>query len=234
MLFYYQNFVNLTLLMNYGQVQGIYVSAFHFHNNNIYLNNNQPNYYNQMWNDIKEIRNRGIDIYMMLGGAGLAYGEMFKDFDYYYLLLIKTIKHYNISGIDIDIEESVNEKDVIKLLWHLRRDFNRDFVITMAPGTYELQINTSYRLYYKYVNWFNIQAYSTFDVRDIKQVIDNGYHPSKLVVGMISYQFDSGSFCYALDIIRKFKQMGIKGIYNWEYFDTTPNIVTWITNISNI
>ena len=71
---------------------------------------------------------------LMVGGAGLAYGNLFNDFNIYYPMLQKLITEKSwIKGIDLDIEESVSLQNVQMLINQIVKDFGEDFIITMAP-----------------------------------------------------------------------------------------------------
>ena len=70
---------------------------------------------------------------LMIGGAGGAYTELFRDFKRYYPLLKQLLsKKTFIGGIDLDIEESVDINQVkmlIRLLKHFHLLMRLVFVI---------------------------------------------------------------------------------------------------------
>ena len=71
---------------------------------------------------------------IMLGGAGGAYTSMFSNYECYYDKLYKFLQSKPfIQGIDLDIEEEVSLDNVKKLIKRIDTDFNKDFIITMAP-----------------------------------------------------------------------------------------------------
>ena len=74
----------------------------------------------------------------MIGGAGGAYNYLFSDFEIYYKLLYDAINKYPIDGIDLDIEEPVKLNDVKMLIRRIRKDFGRNFIISVAPISYAL------------------------------------------------------------------------------------------------
>ena len=91
-IYYYQTFVGLHKLMNHLQdIDVIIVSSLHFGKDkagkvsNIYLNDNIPYdpRFNELWSETEQISAQGCTIMLMMGGAGLAYGELFSDFDTY-------------------------------------------------------------------------------------------------------------------------------------------------------
>ena len=140
-IYYYQTFCGLDkCLENSQNIDVIIVSSIHFgkfkNEPYIHLNDNFPNssLFNTVWEDLQKLYYNGVTIMCMVGGAGGAYENLFSDYDTYYPLLRDFLKSKNlITGIDLDIEESVNIKDVKKLINNLVKDFGEDFTITMAP-----------------------------------------------------------------------------------------------------
>ena len=95
-----------------------------------------------MWKEIKIAHSLGVKIKLMIGGAGLAFQEMFSNFNLYYEMLKNVLKsHPYICGVDLDIEENVNLNDVIKLVNTLKTDFGNEFLISFAPVAFALQQN---------------------------------------------------------------------------------------------
>ncbi len=150
LILYYQTFISLKPLFDNNTLPThIQISSIHFGKNEnnspyIHLNDHPPNssIFDSMWKEIEIAHNLGVKIKLMIGGAGLAFQEMFSNFDLYYILLKNVIKsHSYISGVDLDIEENVNLHDVIKLVNILKNDFGNDFLISFAPVAFALQKN---------------------------------------------------------------------------------------------
>ena len=142
LILYYQTFISLKpLLDNKVLPTHIHISSIHFgkdkyNNSYIHLNDYHPNssIFDSMWKDVEKAHNLGVKIKLMIGGAGLAFQEMFSNFDLYYQFLKKTLESRPyISGVDLDIEESVNINDIIKLVNQLKTDFGDSFLISFAP-----------------------------------------------------------------------------------------------------
>lgn len=141
-LFYYQTFSSLDTIINLKCKTNadiyVYISSVHFGLENktpyIGINNNPVNQQGTLWDDALKANENGINIMLMLGGAGGAYTTMFSNFEVYYDLLYKLLneKRY-IKGIDLDIEEGVKLEDVKMLIKRLNKDFGNDFIITLAP-----------------------------------------------------------------------------------------------------
>ena len=241
-IYYYQTFVGLGLLLTHPKdVDVIIVSSIHFgknkqNNSDIFLNDNNPHdpIFNQLWNETKEFSEQGVTITCMVGGAGLAYHELFSNFDTYYTLLVNFIRSKPwIKGIDLDIEEDVSLEDVQMLIHKIKMDFGKGFIITMAPLGTSLSYDGGsmggfdYKTLYlskegRQINWFNCQCYNSFTVDLLNQIVNNGYPENKIIMGMESGQFTDQSF---IENIKKMKQKypSFRGVYDWEYLNAPPN-----------
>ena len=58
----------------------------------------------------------------------------------------------------------------------------------------------------KRINWFNGQFYGSFNLNSYNSVIQNGYSPNKIVMGMESIDFDKQTFPTALNEVKEIKQ----------------------------
>ena len=244
-IYYYQTFVGLHDLMNHVQdIDVIIISSLHFgkdknNQKNIFLNDNIPYdpVFNELWLETEKISVQGCTIMLMMGGAGFAYKEFFSDFNTYYPLLKKLITEKSwIKGIDLDVEENTSIEYIQMLINQLVKDFNEDFIITMAPVSSTLITDGSsfagfnYKELYnskegKYINWFNTQCYNSFSFDTYERIIKNGYPSEKVVMGMESGQFDESSFKEALDEIKKIKDKypDFSGVFDWEYLNAPPD-----------
>ncbi len=256
-IYYYQTFSSLVPLLNNSKyVSHIHLSSIHFgYNKNntpyIHLNDYPPDNekFNNVWHELNLAYKKGIKIILMVGGAGGAFTNLFDNFDVYYNLLYKTIKKYNIiSGIDLDIEEYVDIKNVKMLINRIDQDFGKDFIISMAPCQFSLSSNGPGMGGFSYknlinskegqrINYFNGQFYGCFDLESYNDVINNGYEPNKINIGMLSSDFNY-NFKSALNIIsnikRKYPNFG--GVYVWEYYKCPPNEdnpIEWAKEIYN-
>jgi alkaline phosphatase D len=244
-IYYYQTFVGLHDLMSHVQdIDVIIISSIHFGKDktgqkNIFLNDNIPYdpLFNELWTETEKLSVQGCTIMLMMGGAGLAYKELFSDFDTYYPLLKKLIMEKSwIKGIDLDVEENTSIDNIKMLINRLVRDFSDEFIITMAPVSSTLSTDGSsfagfnYKELYnsiegKYIHWFNTQCYYSYTFETYESIIKNGYPPEKVVMGMESGQFDESSFPKALDEIKKIKNKypDFSGVFDWEYLNAPPN-----------
>ena len=246
-IYYYQTFCGLDDILNQTPivVTHIHLSSIHFGVNldkspYIHLNNYPPDnpIFKNVWSETKKASELGIKIILMIGGAGLAYNTLFYNYNTYYNLLKQTIKNYPwISGIDLDIEESVDIKNIKKLINQIDRDFGKDFIITMAPLASSLSNDEAgmggfvYKDLYnslegQRINWFNGQFYGNFTKDTYDNIINNGYPANKVVMGMLSEDFPSSVFQLALNEIKCISKIydNFGGVFVWEYFNCPPDI----------
>jgi hypothetical protein len=237
-IYYYQTFTGLEYLLNIEckTITHINISSIHFGKNNdgtnyIHLNDNIPKdkLFDSVWQECEEASNF-CKIYLMLGGAGGAYTQLFSDFENYYKLLHDLIKSKKfITGIDLDIEEFVSLENTVKLIKRLKHDFGNNFDISMAPLSVSLENDTVgiggfiYKELYKQVgnmiSHFNAQCYYDMSDNIIGNIVNNGYPEEKIVLGMISSQDFNQNINIIVKLNQTYKQFGV---YNWEYFDSPP------------
>ena len=241
-IYYYQTFCGLEKLYPHVQdIDTIILSSIHFssYKNDpyIHLNNYDPEspIFDSVWIELQKLYEQGVEILLMVGGAGGAYKALFSDIDTYYPLLFKLLRKQKIiTGIDLDIEESVDVNDVKKLINNLINDFGEDFTITMAPVSDAL-INDgegfggfSYKKLCgsnegKHIDWFNTQCYGSYTLETYEKIINNGYPPEKVVFGMLAGDYTE--FTKSLTEINKVKEKynDMKGVFVWEYCAAPPD-----------
>jgi len=244
-IYYYQTFVGLNKIFTHIEdIDVINISSIHFGkdkegNKSIHLNDNKPYdpIFNDLWFQTEKAFYQGCTIMLMMGGAGLAYNELFSDFELYYSQLKQLINEKTwIKGIDLDIEEHTTIDNIKMLINRLIKDFGNDFIITMAPVSSTLQsggssmAGFSYKELYlseegKHIDWFNTQCYYSFTMDTYESIINNGYPPEKVVMGMESGQFNESNFNEALNEIKKIKEKysDFSGVFDWEYLNAPPN-----------
>ena len=259
-IYYYQEFIDLgEEFIENCKATHIIISSLHFGYEPdtiksdkpvpyIHLNDNHPNdtKFDLLWTQMQLLHDRGVNIMVMLGGAGGAYTNMYKDYDVFYALLIDFLKSKPfISGIDLDIEENVTLNDVKRTINDLDQQFPKDFVITMAPLGNSLCNNTPgmggfiymdlYKSYEgKRINWFNGQFYGNFDFVTYDKCILNGYPEDKIVIGMLECDQCLDEYIKELKKIQH-KYPNFSGVDVWELYLTTKigDVGDWSNKIFN-
>lgn len=248
-IYYYQTFSSLKpILVPNTPVTHIHVSSVHFGNNPdgspyIHLNDNNPDdpTFNTMWKEINQAKRLGIEIVLMVGGAGGAYNDLFNNYDVYFPMLVDTIKkHSAITGIDLDIEEGVELDNVKKLINDIVKTFGTKFTIAMAPLPSSLSTDSPgmggfvYKQLYnspegQYIDYFNGQFYGSFQFEDYDSIIKNGYKPEQVVMGMISGQ----DFNEVLDTLKQVKHTypDMGGTFVWEYFNAPQKWDVYVKSV---
>lgn len=133
-----------------GSATHVMLAAVHLNDINgpipvITLNDNPPDdpIYTRLWADIATLRQSGVKVLAMLGGAqpngtfrhlSLVDGS----FDEYYPLLRGFLRKYNFDGIDLDCEDGQTYlpytlNDMVHLIKTIRQDFGPEYLITQAP-----------------------------------------------------------------------------------------------------
>jgi hypothetical protein len=254
-IFYYQEFIDLSPLIANPIITHLYVSSIHFGVNSnqslyIHLNDNSPSdpIHDKMWDQVKILSQKGVKICLMIGGAGGAYQALFSNFEAYYAMLKCCILEHNfISGVDLDIEETVDLINVKKLINRLINDFGKKFMISMSPVQESLMSDTPglggfiYKELYtspegQYISHFNCQFYTDYSLSSYERIIDNGYPANMVVMGMVSDMFNKDtqlSIINMLTVIKK-KYSNFGGVFDWELFDSYPDPIRWLTIMNNI
>ena len=256
-IFYYQTFKDKndqyifldSVLYPNTPLTHIHISSIHFGINSdntpyIHLNNRTPDniYFDPIWKNIQKAHTKGITIIAMIGGAGGGYSSLFSDFNKYYSLLYSfLLDRPYIQGVDLDIEESCSLDNVKMLIQRLIQDFGKEYIITTAPVQssltqdipgmsgfcYKELLNSDEG---KYISYINCQAYQTYTLEILDEIVKNGYPVDKIVMGMLSGQNYKEEL---KKMVEKYKHT-FGGVFIWEYFNTIPTPLDWLKTIQNI
>lgn len=262
---YIQTLQNLNLLPQcYSNLTAINLSSFHFGYDTIggnkvpyiHLNDNSPGdpmYYN-LWPQMHQAQQAGVSLIAMLGGAGGAYTTLFNDYKTFYPMFVNMLKTYQFNGVDLDVEEMVQQSDIQKFITDLRNDFPSNFYITSAPVCQALRTGSDplsginwFTLKSK-IDWFNVQFYSNYgslkNVNDYMDIIQQGYSPQQIVGGALTNPNDGYGYVPIATVAQTLytlnqrfnKQMG--GAMGWEYFNAnntseSSDPVGWATAMKN-
>lgn len=119
------------------------VCSFHVNAGGVvHLNDYPPEtqLFDVMWAETEVLRDAGVRIMGMVGGAapGSFSAETLdstdpETFAYYYGQLADVIRQYRLQGLDIDVEQPMSLRGIVRLVRALRADFGPEFDITLAP-----------------------------------------------------------------------------------------------------
>ena len=252
-IYYYQTLSTLdNLIKQKLKNVHVYISSIHFGLNKdnslyIHLNDSSPSDQKDVWVNLKKASESGITILAMIGGAGGGFKTLFSNYNKCYALLKEFISTYPfIQGIDLDIEEEVDIKDVKRLITDIATDFGRDFIITLAPIQSALMVDGpglggfSYKELFqsdagKFIHWFNVQAYYNYSIESYEAIVSNGYDASQLVYGVLGDSLIQSYFPEYLNetskVVKAFPNMG--GVFVWEFGDIDVDPIVWGCQVYN-
>ena len=239
LIFYYQTTrVPLRALPDQSYV---YVSALHFRDGSLYLNDALADSQTELWRHVESLD--GVTTMVMLGGAGGAFGTLFADFDHYYAVLVDFLRaRPYLKGIDLDVEEQCELSDVRRLIGCLDESFGADFAITMAPVQSSLETDCPGMGGFSYrdlvhspegqrIDWFNTQCYDDYTCDAYDRIIANGYSPEKVVFGVCGDAYPDDCEEQVHRVYSKYgASMG--GVFLWEYGDTQIPPSRWSADMS--
>lgn len=247
---FYQTPDNLTAQADYTHY---YVSAFHFGFTDkgapyIHWNDNTPDdpCFDKPWAQLEQLATEhGKTVTLMLGGAGSAFTQLFEHFDLFYPLLKQTLdRRPFLTGTNLDIEETVTLDNVCILVDALKRDFGKDFIITMAPVAGSLAYDTPGMGGFVYkdllkrpqgamIDWFNVQCYgANWCTYMIDKIVGNGYPADKLVMGMLWNDFpDLPSLVAGMATLHAVNTAHptLRGAYIWQHANAPMGPERWAT-----
>jgi Glycosyl hydrolases family 18 len=225
------------------------VCSFHINAGSvIHLNDYPPSdaHFNTLWAETQVLKNAGVKIMGMIGGAASgSFDTRSLDgnatvFAKYYGQLRDTIKTFGLQGMDLDVEQSMSQSGITRLVNQLYADFGPDFLITLAPVASALS-NGGNLSGFDYedleaavgskIAFYNGQFYNGFgdmsSTASYDAVIANGWTASKILAGEVTSPSEGGGFVTestlnstVVKLRNKYGEIG--GIMGWEYFDSAP------------
>lgn len=231
------------------------VCSFHVSTTSvIHLNDyppDDPRFYT-LWNETVIMREAGVKVMGMIGGAAAgSFSTATLDsaddatFELYYAEVYDVVKTYGLQGMDLDVEQSMSQSGITRLVSRLNADFGDDFIITLAPVASALwgSSNLSGFDYHalegaavtaagaEMVDFYNAQFYSGFGTMatpaDFERVVGDGWDPAGIVAGQLTSA--SNGYGYTgipalgetvAELVRAYGAIG--GVMGWEYFDSDP------------
>lgn len=217
-------------------------------NGQIHLNDYPPSnpMFYTLWNETAVMKNAGVKIMGMVGGAApgsFSSGTLDGDkatFNKYYGQLRDVIKKFKLQGLDIDVEQSMSQAGIERLVDKLRSDFGPSFIITLAPVASALSDGGNLSGFdYKLldsrkgskIHFYNGQFYSGFGTMsrptDYTTIVSNGFSASRVVAGQLTSPSNGYGYipyeqlnATVISLRDKYGQIG--GVMGWEYFNSAP------------
>lgn len=166
-------------------------------------------------------------------------------FETYYRLLYDFVKERGLDGLDLDIEEEMSLPGIIRLIDRLKRDFGRNFIITLAPVAAALYTrdprgNLSGFDYAALdgqrgdsISWYNAQFYNGWGKAEEPNhyfaCLAQQFAPEKVVLGTLTNQTNGPSGFVemgqliesVLSVNEMVGNMGKRfgGVMGWEFFN---------------
>lgn len=211
--------------------------------NKLNLNDEPPTHgrYDLLWKEVGLLRAAGVKVLAMLGGAApgsFSRLDWYEDgiFQHYYAPLRDFIRQYELDGLDIDVEEPMSLFGVVRLIDQLRKDFGRNFLITLTPVA-EAMLHPYYNLSgFDYselevlrendIDWYNIQFYCGWgdlgNLTMFSAMVKKGWSPDKLVIGTLTDP-ENGEGWVPLNVVEEMllrlqrRHQVLGGVMGWEY-----------------
>ncbi|CAN8099654.1 unnamed protein product [Discula destructiva] len=164
-------------------------------------------------------------------------------FEHYYGQLHDVITKYNLQGMDIDVEQSMSQFGIARLLTRLNGDFGDNFIITLAPVASalrgganlsgfqynELEADTQTTAGVDMIDFMNAQFYNGFGTMnsplDYEAVVSSGWDVTQVVAGQLTTAGQNPTYFDSLNqtvetLMDEYGTIG--GIMGWEYFNSDP------------
>lgn len=231
------------------------VCSFHVNAGSIiHLNDYPPDHprFSTLWNETVVMKEAGVKVMGMIGGAAPgSFSTLTLDatddatFEFYYGQVYNLIKQYELQGMDLDVEQSMTQSGITRLVNRLNTDFGDDFIITLAPVASALEDGGNLSGFdYKslasaaiapsglgMIDFLNAQFYSGFasmaTPADFERVVDNGWDPALVLAGQLTSPNNGGGYTSiptlnqtVIELLKKYGTIG--GIMGWEYFNSVP------------
>ncbi|KAL2192945.1 glycoside hydrolase family 18 protein [Corynascus similis CBS 632.67] len=169
-------------------------------------------------------------------------------FERSYALLRETVRAHKLDGVDLDVEEPMTLRGIVRLVRRLRADFGPRFVISLAPVATALvgrqerrgrwgnnlsgfDYGVLERAVGEEVAFYNAQFYNGFggmgDTRLFDAIVAEGWEPERIVIGQLTSPEHGGGFVKHGQFGRTVKALRrrygeIGGVVGWEYFNAVP------------
>ncbi|KAL1880212.1 hypothetical protein VTK73DRAFT_6040 [Phialemonium thermophilum] len=232
--------------------------------NALTLNDHPPSHprFTTLWAEMRILQAAGVKVLGMLGGAAKGtYARLDSEdeatFKAYYGPLRDLVRAHSLDGLDLDVEEDMSLRGIVRLIDQLRADFGPSFIITLAPvaaALLDARRNLSGFDYEalevmrgREIAWYNAQFYCGWgDCSNpvmYEMLLMKGWPAEKIVVGLVTNP-DNGSGWVPWDVLGTVipllvgRHPRFGGVMGWEYFNSLPGgkerpweWAQWMTNL---
>jgi chitinase len=225
-------------------VTNVLVGAIHLDPDVVHLNDDPPEAakFTQMWTDLHAMQAAGVKVSAFVGGAAQgSFQRLDTQFDTYYPRLKNLVTTYGLDGLDLDVEESMSQAGINRLVDQLTTDFGTGFIISLAPVATALSgggnlsgfnYETLERDKGAKVDFYNAQFYcgwgSMASTTGYDNIINRGvFATSKVVAGVVTNSANCSGYVPLATLkstlgtlVGKYPTFG--GVDGWEYFNSDP------------
>ncbi len=247
------NLTPLNQAVTAGNITHILISLFHLGYDDekhktgpyIHLNNHTPDNFPALWKQVPVWQQAGVKVMGSMGGGGVGdFNNLFSAYSVFYPILKKTLKTYDLDGLDLDIEESntnVNDSHVKKLVNDLRQDFkhrSQGFLLSSAPvasaltGGGSVSMNVDYNSLLSLFDFYNLQFYGWGDLNGNGSANNPNYttvvnavgaaNTSKMVAGTLTNPSNGNGFLATSTVVSIVSNLvntypNFGGVMGWHY-----------------
>lgn len=226
----------------------------------ITLNDHPPSHprFAPLWAELRALQASGVKVLGMLGGAapgsfarldyhhgggaeGNGDGDGDEAFERYYAPLAALVRERGLDGLDLDVEEPMSLRGILRLIDRLRADFGPSFLITLAPVASALLSPERNLSGFDYealevlrgrdIAWYNAQFYCGWgdcsSPAMYELLLARGWPPEKIVVGLVTTPENGAGWVpwHMLAsvvplLVGRHPRFG--GVMGWEYFNSLP------------
>ena len=241
--YYDGEFVSLLPLLN-TEVTHVIIAAIHLNSRDSITLNDDPydsSKNEPLWKEVRMLQRARVRVLGMLGGAHQGSftrldGDI-ESFEAHYRLLHRMVAWAGLDGLDLDVEEAMSLASIIRLIDRLKRDFGREFLITLAPVATAMRAQQNLsgfdydvleKAFSANIAWYNTQFYCGWgrmeNTIDYERIAARGWLADKIVVGLVTNPENGAGWVpdkplreTLTALMKKHPEFG--GVMGWEYFN---------------
>ncbi|KAL1891027.1 hypothetical protein Sste5346_007850 [Sporothrix stenoceras] len=225
----------------------------------LHLNDYPPSdpRFDTLWSEVAVLQAAGVRVMGMVGGAaGGSFSSNTLDstntatFEIAYKQLHDAIVKYGLQGMDLDVEQSMSQAGITRLVERLNKDFGPQFEVTLAPVASALTSGGPNLSGFSYpalastisasasgrIAFYNAQFYNGFgdmsSPNDYENIVKVGsqFTPDLVLIGQITSPAEGGNYVAPGTLKKTVTALQdyygsahpLGGIMGWEYFDSEP------------